>query len=111
MGSFSVFDGFSGDPVEGPLALVGDDSGVDFESVPLFVLLDVFLLFQLLEPPADDLGARVLVALGGALPPLESAVEVGEEADTSMGPEVDFASEGGDSVVEPVLIERGEFVS
>lgn len=38
------------------------------------------------------------------------SVDVGKQVDSGSGSQVDFASKCGNSVVNPVFIERGEFV-
>jgi hypothetical protein len=53
----------------------------------------------------------VVVALGSAAAALESAVDVGEQSDAGSGSEVDLAGEGGDSEVDPVVVEGGEFAA
>jgi hypothetical protein len=79
--------------------------------ISLLVLLDEFELLQLLESPSDDLGGGVIVEFRSAFSSVETTVEVGEESDAGVGAEVDFASKGGDSGVDPVVMEGGEFVS
>ena len=109
--SFFVLDGLSHNSVEGSPALVGNDPRVDLQPVSLLVLFNVFLLLELLQAPPDDLGAGVVVRLGGAVAALESSVDVGEESDSGVRPEVDLAGEGGDPSVDPIVVERGELVS
>lgn len=102
---------FGDDSVEGASSFVSDDSGVDLESVSLLVLLDEFLLFELLKSPSDDLGASVLVSFGSALSSVESSVDVGEESDSGSRADVDLSGQGGDLVVDPVFVDGGEFVA
>lgn len=59
--SFLVLDVLGSDSVQGSSSLIGDDSGIDFKAISFLILLDVFLLLQLLEAPSDDLGAGVIV--------------------------------------------------
>lgn len=49
--------------------------------------------------------------LGSDLSAVETTVEVRQQSDAGMGAEVDFASEGRDSGVDPVVVEGGELVS
>ena len=102
---------FGDDSVEGASSFVGDDSGVDLEGVSLLVLLDEFLLFELLESPSDDLGAGVLVSFRSALSSVKSSVDVGEESDSGSGADVDLSGQRGDLVVDPVFVDGSEFVA
>jgi hypothetical protein len=109
--SFPVLDVLSGNSVESPPSLAGDNPGVDLKAVALLVLSDQFLLLELLQAPPDGLGASGSVRLRGAVAAPETAVDVRKEADASVGPEVDLAGEGGHLDVDPVVVEGGEFVA
>lgn len=109
--SFSVLDGFSDDSVEGPSSIVGDDPGVDFKGVSLLVFFNIFLFLELLKTPSDDLGASVIMRLRGAVSPLQSSVDVREQSDSGVRPQVDLAGQRGHPSVDPIVIERGELVS
>ena len=61
--SFSILDGLGNNSVEGSSAIVGDDPGVDLQSISLLVFFNIFLLLELLQAPSDDLGAGVVVGL------------------------------------------------
>ena len=100
----------SGNPVEHSASLRGKDTWVKLEVVSLLVLLYKFELLQLLQPPSDDLGRRVVVELGSDFASVEAAVEVREQSDSGVRAQVDFASEGGDSGVDPVVVERSQLV-
>jgi hypothetical protein len=108
--SFSVLDGLGGDSVKSSSSLVGDDSGIDLESVSLLVFFNIFLFLELLETPSDHLSAGVVVGLGCAVSSFQSSVDVGEESDSGVWSQVDLAGERGDSGVDPVLVDGGEFV-
>lgn len=103
-------DEFGGDSIESSSSLLWDHSRVDLQLVSLLVFFDYFLLLQLLQAPSDDLWACVLVSGVSAGDSVLLAVEVGEQVDSGPGPEVDFTSECGNSVVDPVVVEGGEFV-
>lgn len=95
----------SSNSVEDSSSLGGKDAGVQLEGISLFVLLDVFKFLELLKTPSDDLGGGVIVELALAVSSVEATIEVGEESDTGVGAQVDFSGEGGDSDVQPVVIE------
>lgn len=59
--SFSILDGLGDDSVEGSSAIVGDDPGVDLQTISLLVFFNILLLLKLLQAPSDDLGARVVM--------------------------------------------------
>jgi hypothetical protein len=59
----------------------------------------------LLKSPSDDLGRGVVVELALAVSSVAATVEVREESDAGVGAEVDFSGEGGDSDVQPVVVE------
>ena len=109
--SFPVLDILSGNSVERPSSLAGDNPGVDLQAVPLLVLPDQVLLLELLQAPPDGLGASGSVRLRGAVAALEPSVDVRKQADASVRPEVDLAGEGGHLDVDPVVIEGREFVA
>ena len=109
--SFSILDGLGDDSVEGSSAIVGDDPGVDLQSISLLVLFNIFLLLELLQAPPDDLGAGVVVRLRGAVSAPQASVDVREQSDSGVRPEVDLPGEGCDSPVDPIVVDRGELVS
>ena len=51
------------------------------------------------------------MSLAFAFSSQESSVKVGEESDTGMRAQVDFAGKRGDSNVDPVLVEGGVFLT
>jgi hypothetical protein len=102
---------FGDDSVESASSFISDDSGVDLEGVSLLVLLDEFLFLKLLESPSDDLSSGVLVSFGSALASVESSVNVGEESDSGSWADVNFSGKRSDLVVNPVLVDGGEFVA
>ena len=99
----------SGDSVEGTSAFIGDDSSIDLKLVSLLILLDDFLLLQLLETPSDDLQVGVLVSGVSAGNSVFLAIQVGQQVHSGSRSQVDFSSEGSHSHVDPVVIEGGEF--
>ena len=109
--SFSILDGLSDDSVEGSSSIVGDDPGVDFKGVSLLVFFNIFLFLELLKTPSDDLGASMIMRLRGAVSSLQSSVDVREQSDSSMRPEVDLSGKRGNSSVDPVIINRRKLVS
>ena len=52
----------------------------------------------------------MVVELGSDFASVEAAVEVREQSDSGVRAQVDFASEGGDSGVDPVVVERSQLV-
>jgi hypothetical protein len=109
--SLVVLDVLGGDSVESSSSLIGDDSGVDLQSVSLLVLADVFLLLQLLKTPSDGLSTNGSVVLRGAVAPLQATVDVGKQTHASVRPQVDLASEGSHLHVDPVVVEGSELVA
>jgi len=109
--SFSVLDMLSSDSVQGSSSLIWNDSGIDFKSISFLILLDVFLLLQLLKSPSDDLGAGVIVVLWGTSSSLEATIEMGEKTNSGSRAEIDLASKGGNSIVNPIIIKRSQFAS
>ncbi len=106
-----LLDVLGSDSVEDSATLRRKNAGVELERISLLVLLDKFELLQLLQSPSDDLGGGVLVSLAFAFSSQESSVKVGEESDTGMRAQVDFAGKRGDSNVDPVLVEGGVFLT
>ena len=49
--------------------------------------------------------------LGLAVVSVPATVDVGQEPDAGVGPQVDFAGKRGDSDVDPVLVGGGEFLA
>ena len=79
--------------VKSSSSFIGNDSGIDFQAISFLILLNVFLLLQLLKSPSDDLGAGVIMMFGSASSSLESSVEVREESDSSARSKIDLAGE------------------
>lgn len=109
--SFLIFgvDELGGDSIEGASAFLGDDPGVDSEGVSLLVFSDDFLLLELLEAPSDNFGAGVLVPGVSAGHSVLLAVHMRQKLNSGSRPEVDFPSQGCDSNINPIVVERGEF--
>ena len=102
---------FGDDSVQGASSLIGDNSWVDLKAVSLLVLLDEFLLFKLLQSPSDDLGSSVLMSFWSDLSSVKSTVNVGQKSDSGSWSDVNFSGQWSDFVVNPVLIDWGEFIS
>lgn len=96
-----------GDPVQHGSTFLRNDSGLQFEDIPLGIFGDDLILFQLLQSPSDDLGPSSLMFGGRAVGSDFTPIEVREESHTGSWPEVDFSSKSSYSVIDPVLIERG----
>jgi hypothetical protein len=58
-----------------------------------------------LETPSDYLETGVLMSGSSAGYSVLMAIDMGEKFDTGSRSEVDFSREGGDSVVDPIIIE------
>ena len=101
-------DELSGDSVEGTSAFIGDDSSIDLKLVSLLILLDDFLLLQLLETPSDDLQVGVLVSGVSAGHSVLLPVQVRQQVDSGPGPQVDFPGQGSNSHVDPVVVQGSE---
>lgn len=69
------------------------------------------MFLELLKTPSDDLGASMIMRLRGAVSSLQSSVDVREQSDSGVRPEVDLPGEGCDSPVDPIVVDRGELVS
>ena len=101
----------SSNSVENSATLRGQNAGVQLKAVSFLVLLDPLLLLELLKSPSDDLGGGVLVSLGLAVSSVPASVDVRKQSDTSVGSEVDFASKGSDSDVDPVVVGGCKFLT
>ncbi len=79
--------------VKSSSSLIGDDSSIDLQAISFLILLNVFLLLQLLKSPSDDLGAGMIMMFGSTSSSLESSVEMGEKSDSSARSKIDLAGE------------------
>ncbi len=104
-------DIFSYDSVKSAPSLISDDPGVNLQTIPFLVLLNELLLLQLLQPPPDNLSARLLMPLRSNLAPIKSSINMRQQPNPSPRPDVDFPGQGGDSEIDPVFVDGGEFVS
>ena len=69
------------------------------------------MFLELLETPSNDLAAGVLMSRMPAGDSILLTIDVRQQIDSSSWPDIDLPSQGGDSVIDPVVIEWCEFVS
>jgi hypothetical protein len=63
-----------------------------------------------LKTPSDYLGAGVFVSRSSAGNSVLLTIDMRKEIDSSSGSDVDFSSQGSNSVINPIVIEGSEFV-
>jgi len=98
---------FSGDSVKGSATFVRNNSSVNLESISLFILLDKFLLLKLLKSPSNNFGASVVMEFRSAFSSVQATIEMRKKSNSRVRTKVYFASKRSNSVVDPIVIERG----
>ena len=102
-------DKLSSNSVKSSSTFIGDNPSIDFELISFLIFLDNFLLLQLLKSPSDNFQVSMFMSGVSAGNSVLLAIEMRQQIHTGSRSQVNFSSQGGNTNVNPVVVQGSEF--